>query len=105
MNNFFRKDEGEQVPGKVHWKGLIGGNRKWKSGVITKEIQAVEGVFQLQVERLGRLEDAFEIVFSWNAPLSFGEVLLAAGLIPLPPYMSMPFIKFIFAWREPPFPV
>ncbi|PHN04969.1 S-adenosylmethionine:tRNA ribosyltransferase-isomerase [Flavilitoribacter nigricans] len=74
--------------GSVRWKCLIGGNRKWKSGVIESSIPGPEGIFTLQAERIGRLEDAFEVAFSWTADLSFGEVLHAAGVIPLPPYMQ-----------------
>lgn len=75
---------------RVHWKCLIGGNRKWKSGAITRDFFLEEGVLQVNAERIGRLEDAFEVAFSWSAPksLSFGEVLVAAGVIPLPPYMQ-----------------
>lgn len=76
--------------GKVRWKCLIGGNRKWKSGVIEQSIATDNGPLNLQAERIGRLEDAFEVAFSWDLPLSFGEVLLAAGVIPLPPYMQRP---------------
>lgn len=73
--------------GKVHWKCLIGGNRKWKSGIIERTIESDQGTFILKAERIGRLEDAFEVAFSWEEPISFGEVLHAAGVIPLPPYM------------------
>lgn len=74
--------------GPVRWKCLIGGNRKWKSGDIERTIKGTDGDFQLRAERIDRLEDAFEVSFSWNAPLSFGEVLHQAGVIPLPPYMQ-----------------
>jgi S-adenosylmethionine:tRNA ribosyltransferase-isomerase len=78
--------------GTVRWKCLIGGNRKWKSGTIQREYDLEAGPLQLTARRSGRLEDAFEVAFSWTAPsaMSFGEVLFAAGLIPLPPYMHRP---------------
>ena len=72
----------------VTWKTLIGNNRKWKNGLLQISVQTSEGSVVLQAERLGRLEDAFEVRFSWNAPLAFGEILHFAGVIPLPPYLN-----------------
>ena len=71
----------------VTWKTLIGNNRKWKSGPLQISVQTPGGSVWLQAERLGRLEDAFEVRFSWESSLAFGEILHYAGLIPLPPYL------------------
>lgn len=72
----------------VRWKCLIGGNRKWKSGILTSTIGDGPAADRITVERIGRLEDAFEVAFSWEGDLAFGEILHRAGLIPLPPYMQ-----------------
>ena len=73
----------------VRWKCLVGGNRKWKSGQIEKTFSTPHGDVTLTATRLGRTADAFEIQFDWNAPkLAFGELLAAAGIIPLPPYLN-----------------
>ncbi len=74
--------------GTVRWKCLIGGNRKWKSGTIERTFQSKAGDIVLKAERIGRLEDAFEVAFSWDSTYSFGEMLHEAGVIPLPPYMQ-----------------
>lgn len=69
----------------VGWKCLIGNNRKWKSGELVKLVESVK----LQATRIQRLEDAFEVEFSWDDPnLAFGELLAQAGIIPLPPYLN-----------------
>lgn len=74
---------------KVHWKCMVGGNRKWKSGEINKEVSTEAGIINLKASRLGRVEDAFEICFEWdNEDYSFGELLAEAGIIPLPPYLK-----------------
>jgi S-adenosylmethionine:tRNA ribosyltransferase-isomerase len=73
---------------KVRWKCLVGGNRKWKSGEIEKAISTAQGEITLKATRLGRTADAFDIQFEWNADLAFGELLAAAGIIPLPPYLN-----------------
>lgn len=79
--------------GTVHWKCLIGGNRKWKSGEATRGVKmstSGEKVkTKLTAKRIQRLDDTFEVAFSWdNANITFGEVLAQAGIIPLPPYLN-----------------
>jgi S-adenosylmethionine:tRNA ribosyltransferase-isomerase len=74
---------------KVRWKCLVGGNRKWKTGVIEKTITTELGDVQLQATRIGRMENAFEVEFEWNDDrIAFGSLLAAAGIIPLPPYLN-----------------
>ncbi|MEQ8703246.1 MAG: S-adenosylmethionine:tRNA ribosyltransferase-isomerase [Phaeodactylibacter sp.] len=74
---------------KVRWKCLVGGNRKWKTGAIEKTIPSPSGEVQLRASRISRIENAFEIEFEWDNPsLAFGELLAAAGIIPLPPYLN-----------------
>lgn len=73
----------------VRWKCLVGGNRKWKSGKIEKEITVAGKAISLSATRLQRLEDSFDIQLEWDDPsLAFGELLAAAGIIPLPPYLK-----------------
>lgn len=73
----------------VRWKCLVGGNRKWKTGVIEKTITTELGDVQLKATRIGRMENAFEIEFEWNdSRIAFGSLLAAAGIIPLPPYLN-----------------
>ncbi|MEL6659340.1 MAG: S-adenosylmethionine:tRNA ribosyltransferase-isomerase [Bacteroidota bacterium] len=73
----------------VEWKCLVGGNRKWKSGEIATTIETPSGSVALQAKREERLDGPFRISFRWNAPdISFGELLAAGGIIPLPPYLN-----------------
>jgi S-adenosylmethionine:tRNA ribosyltransferase-isomerase len=72
--------------GSVHWNCLIGGASKWKAGqVLTKPFEG--GL--LEARFVQKLENSFIIEMSWEPDhLSFAEVLHAAGLIPLPPYIK-----------------
>ncbi|MBN9299052.1 MAG: S-adenosylmethionine:tRNA ribosyltransferase-isomerase [Filimonas sp.] len=77
--------------GKVNWKCLVGGAKKWKNPStepLVKELHTSNGVIQLQALILEKRNDYFLIELSWNADLAFAEVLHAAGVIPLPPYMN-----------------
>ena len=73
----------------VSWKCLIGGNRRWKSGTITRRISLPDRELSLTAERGERLDNAFAVHFSWDdGQTSFGEVLEQLGSIPLPPYLG-----------------
>lgn len=75
----------------VQWKCLIGGNRRWKRGPLHLEVEVDGQPVTLTIERGERLDNTFAVGFSWTggAPdLTFGEVLAAAGKIPLPPYLG-----------------
>lgn len=75
----------------VHWKCLIGGNRKWKRGKATLQVPIDGKTVTLEAERIERLDKAFEVAFSWDdTSYSFGKILDAAGQIPLPPYLGRP---------------
>ncbi|MBH2005113.1 MAG: S-adenosylmethionine:tRNA ribosyltransferase-isomerase [Sphingobacteriia bacterium] len=85
--------------GKVYWKCLVGGAKKWKEGPLRLEIQqpnagaehAGTGQAPLIIEarKAAQHNDYFIIELSWNHPqLSFAELLHAAGSIPLPPYLN-----------------
>ncbi len=68
----------------VVFRCLVGGARHWKTGVL--EIPHQE-VFSLRLKMLEREEGTFLIDFSWDADLSFAEILDILGKVPLPPYI------------------
>jgi S-adenosylmethionine:tRNA ribosyltransferase-isomerase len=71
--------------GESVWKCLVGGAKKWKSGPLFLETPQV----RLEVENLGRTQDAYWIRFRWQPEnLTFAEVLGEAGQAPLPPYLQ-----------------
>lgn len=76
---------------KVRWQCLVGGNRRWKRGALELSVTVNDQPVTLVAERGDRTENTFEIAFSWTGgmpDLPFGEVLAAAGNIPLPPYLG-----------------
>jgi S-adenosylmethionine:tRNA ribosyltransferase-isomerase len=75
----------------VEWKCIIGNLKKWKSGILTTPFIHDDNECNLIAERLRPVGDAWIIRLSWNCEtISFGEVIEAAGHIPLPPYISRP---------------
>jgi S-adenosylmethionine:tRNA ribosyltransferase-isomerase len=78
----------EQKSGVV-WKCLVGNSRRWKSGKLIKKIVLKDRTYILTAERLQQYQEQSEIRFEWEpASLSFSEIVVHAGIIPLPPYMK-----------------
>ena len=69
---------------KSSWKCLVGGAKKWKEGPVKLRF----GDTTVKAYNLGRDEDSFTIGFEWDTDISFSEILLQAGELPLPPYMN-----------------
>ncbi|MCD8387789.1 MAG: S-adenosylmethionine:tRNA ribosyltransferase-isomerase [Bacteroidales bacterium] len=75
--------------GHCRWLCLVGNSKRWKEGTLTKPIavDGQEGVLRaLRIEKRG---NASIVEFSWEpAHLTFAEVISAAGVIPIPPYLN-----------------
>lgn len=82
--------------GKVYWKCLVGGAKKWKEGPLQLVIQQPNAdattdpaPLIIEARKVAQHNDYFIIELSWNQQqLSFAELLHAAGSIPLPPYLN-----------------
>ncbi len=75
--------------GQVYWKCLVGGTKKWKKPSLVKIIHTGNKAITLTATKINKPGDYFTIAFGWDdETLSFAEILHAAGLIPLPPYLN-----------------
>jgi len=76
--------------GKVQWQCLIGGASKWKHGLLLqKKIFVNSEAVELNAKYISKQGDSFIIEFTWQPQqYLFGEILHAAGAIPLPPYIK-----------------
>lgn len=78
-----------QQKGKVLWKCLVGGAKKWKEEPLIKVITNDKHDLIIKAKKIEQKTDCFIIELSWNnADLTFAEILHMAGLIPLPPYLN-----------------
>jgi S-adenosylmethionine:tRNA ribosyltransferase-isomerase len=76
-------------PGPVEWKCIVGNLKKWKKGIIETYFPFSGKEHILTAEKVSASADTVIIRFSWNCQeLSFGEVIEAAGHMPLPPYIE-----------------
>ena len=71
------------------WTCLIGNLKKWKEGLLEREIQVGDKNIVLTAERIGVSGTGYEVVFDWgDDTISFSEVLDAIGELPIPPYLN-----------------
>jgi S-adenosylmethionine:tRNA ribosyltransferase-isomerase len=75
------------------WKCLVGNAKKWKSGQLDLNVVLSSGhqrqTVRLRAEKTGRDKDTFLIRFRWDpGSVIFGNILEAAGLTPIPPYLK-----------------
>lgn len=70
------------------WLCLVGNLKKWKEGALHKTIRMEDKEVVLSAERIKTTGDSHLVRFSWNNPqVTFAELLDAAGILPIPPYL------------------
>jgi len=74
------------------WLCLVGNLKKWKQEPLHRELEVKGSKIHFTAERVGIEDKAQRIRFSWKsaegAPLIFGDLLEAAGQLPIPPYLN-----------------
>ncbi|HYX08289.1 MAG TPA: S-adenosylmethionine:tRNA ribosyltransferase-isomerase [Bacteroidales bacterium] len=70
------------------WKCTVGNMKKWKSGSLFRHFVKGNDSFILEANIAEILNGYAEIEFSWGKSISFGEILDATGIIPIPPYLK-----------------
>lgn len=73
----------------VTWRCLVGNSKRWKDGELRRDLSVNGKTVTLTAIRVER-EDASSLVeFRWdNNALTFAQVIEAAGVIPIPPYLN-----------------
>jgi S-adenosylmethionine:tRNA ribosyltransferase-isomerase len=70
------------------WAALVGNNKKWKEGLLSKTFEINGEQITLIAERIKQHLDSYLIKFTWNGGYTFADIIYYAGLLPLPPYMD-----------------
>ncbi|MBO7138439.1 MAG: S-adenosylmethionine:tRNA ribosyltransferase-isomerase [Bacteroidaceae bacterium] len=74
--------------GRCSWYCLVGNLKKWKEGKLTRTLNIGHSTLTITAERIGTHGTSQEIMFTWDADLTFAEVLDAVGELPIPPYLN-----------------
>jgi S-adenosylmethionine:tRNA ribosyltransferase-isomerase len=80
-----------QQKGECVWNCLVGNLKKWKEGILTKEIIINGERVIISIEKINKEQEDNKhlIKFSWTPrELMFSEIIENAGLVPLPPYIN-----------------
>lgn len=74
------------------WTCFIGNNKKWKEGSLSGKWKVENGLaneeFCLTATRREAVGNAWVVDFRWTGGMPFSDVIEAAGVIPLPPYLG-----------------
>ena len=71
------------------WLCLIGNQKKWKEGTLTREIVVNNESCRMQATRLGEHGTSQIVSFEWdNSNVSFAEIIDVMGELPIPPYLN-----------------
>lgn len=70
------------------WNCLVGNNKRWRQGPLTLAVPVGGSTVELRATRREAVGNAWVIDFGWTGDISFAEVIDAAGVIPLPPYLG-----------------
>ncbi len=75
--------------GGCAWYCLVGNLKRWKSGLLCKEVEVGGRTVMLSAERGEVHGTGYRIDFTWNdQTVTFAELLEAVGEIPIPPYLN-----------------
>ncbi len=70
------------------WKCIVGNSKRWKDGPLTCDVPTPHGPISLSATRLTQDGNTSEVLFQWPDTLTFAEIIEAAGVMPIPPYLN-----------------
>lgn len=72
----------------VVWQCIVGNSKRWKEGALEVAVETPAGRRTLRAERLSNNGATSDVRFSWDGGATFADVIEAAGVIPIPPYLN-----------------
>jgi S-adenosylmethionine:tRNA ribosyltransferase-isomerase len=73
---------------ECEWKCMVGNLKKWKEGLLDKQISVSGKDCTFTAELLQTEGNTHSVKFSWdNADIHFADILEIAGELPIPPYL------------------
>ncbi len=70
------------------WLCLVGNLKKWKEGMLTRDIQVKGETVTISASRRGEHGTSQWIDFEWTGGSSFAEIIDVMGELPIPPYLN-----------------
>ena len=73
---------------RCSWLCLVGNQKKWKEGTLTRELRVKNEEVRVSATRRGEHGTSQWIDFEWSGGVSFAEILDEMGELPIPPYLN-----------------
>jgi S-adenosylmethionine:tRNA ribosyltransferase-isomerase len=70
------------------WWCAVGNAKKWKDNFLEKEFEYKGKKYSLKAKKMEINDDDYLILFEWDAPVDFSQILDCCGNIPIPPYLK-----------------
>lgn len=74
--------------GRCEWKCIVGNSKKWKQGALSVAFTHGGAGHTVTARRGEGHEGRPTVIFSWDADITFGQLLEILGRIPIPPYLG-----------------
>lgn len=70
------------------WLCLIGNQKKWKEGALTRTLNIKDETLNMRATRQGEQGTSQLVQFEWDGDVPFSDVIDAVGELPIPPYLN-----------------
>ena len=77
-----------QQTDRCSWLCLVGNQKKWKEGTLSRTIDVKGTAVEFRATRRGEHGTSQWIDFQWSGGVSFAEILDVMGELPIPPYLN-----------------
>ena len=77
-----------QTTERCRWLCLVGNQKKWKEGTLTRTLTVRDEQQEVCATRIGEQGTSQLIEFTWSGGMSFAEVIDVMGELPIPPYLN-----------------
>ncbi len=77
-----------QMRGHCSWLCLVGNQKKWKEGALTRELDVKGERLVLKATRKGEHGTSQWIDFEWDGDVPFADIIDVVGELPIPPYLN-----------------
>jgi S-adenosylmethionine:tRNA ribosyltransferase-isomerase len=77
-----------QQTDRCSWLCLVGNQKKWKEGALSRTIDVKGTAVEFRATRRGEHGTSQWIDFQWSGGVSFAEILDVMGELPIPPYLN-----------------
>lgn len=74
--------------GSCSWYCMVGNLKKWKGDILKLSGELNARNFTLQANKIKLDQNGVLVNFKWDSEHSFGEIVEAIGVIPIPPYLN-----------------